>query len=51
MDIKPTISLKTGKKLEKYKVKIEYKNVDFFYPTCQDVKILNNFSLVINVFF
>lgn len=39
--MKPSISNKKGKKLENYKVHIEFKNIDFSYPTTPDVKVLN----------
>lgn len=49
MDMKPSIKSKAGQKLENYKVHIEFKNVDFSYPTTPDVRTLKNFNLSIKV--
>lgn len=49
IDHKPSIdrSKESGTELESVTGQIELKNVDFSYPSRPDVKILNNFSLVV----
>jgi ATP-binding cassette subfamily B (MDR/TAP) protein 1 len=49
IDREPSIDIrKSGRKIENFKGKIEFRNVSFSYPTRRDVKLFQNLSLTIN---
>ena len=45
MDIEPTVVLNEGLTLNRVNGQIEFKNVNFSYPTRSEQKVLNNFNL------